>query len=378
MVSASIGACRFTTDELRHLLIEATPNNNYEGFENTELTLGTYEIIELAKQFFLATSGALHLFESSSIIERISLWMEDRSRTSWPESPIFHLLLAIGAQARARGPEDERLSHLYFEFGHRQAQNHLLDDLSILTVQAFLLVTWYLIVACRRNRATVALGIAVQAAFALGIHRTEANVLCGQSESVSRERAWKTLRVCDLFLSASMGRPSITSNIDRNIPSTLYTSQNDNSKANFDDRMSSAMVRICYIFERILSEVYPKRAVSLELAASISKQHREWTVALPEMLKIDGLSQAEQHSTADLTAFLGSTAVVQAYFYSMYVIRTHVHSASEKVEAFLPCLGCLLVTRYRASSHTKAKFFSMLFVFVPQSLYILYLFVHFC
>lgn len=73
------------------------------------------------------------------------------------------------------------------------------------------------------------------------------------------------------------------------------------------------MLRICFVFEWIITEVYSKRAVSLELAASISKQHREWATELPDMLKIDGLSKPEHQDVADLTRYLGSAVVVMAY-----------------------------------------------------------------
>lgn len=114
----------------------------------------------------------------------------------------------------------------------------LVDDPSIFTVQAFSLITWYMVTACRRIRAIMHLGFAVQPAYTLGIHRHEANSSFGPHIAKSRERAWKTLRVCDLFLSASMGRPSITSRIDSNIPS-------ESSSSDANERLASAMNRIC-------------------------------------------------------------------------------------------------------------------------------------
>lgn len=313
VVVASVGVCSFTADDLRPSIIEKTPDVRDERLWNTDPVIANAGLLELGKQFFLATAGALDLFDPVPTLECLNLWVEDPLRINRPESPTFFLLLAVGAQARAQGPLDEHVAQCYFERGQSQAKNRLLDDLSVLTVQTHCLITWYLITACRSNRATVELGIAAQAAFALGIHRSEVNALFGKGESVTREKAWKTLRVCDLFLAASMGRPSITSNVDGNAPPPSSGIPKENGKTTFDDRMASGMARICYVFERILSEVYPKRAVSLELAASISNQHREWTLALPEMLEFDGLSQNAQHTAADLTPFLGSAIVVSSY-----------------------------------------------------------------
>src|SRR6202012_3008262 len=102
-------------------------------------------------------------------------------------------------------------------YGRQLAMFTLIDDPSLTTVQAFTLITYYMIAACRRNAAFTNLGVAVRAAYTLGIHLHETNVAFVRKEGISRERAWKSLRVCDLFLSASMGRPPATSETVSNI-----------------------------------------------------------------------------------------------------------------------------------------------------------------
>jgi hypothetical protein len=288
--------------------------------EVTKPALDLTNASDLAGQFFLACSGALDLFDSSFIVEQIPVWLQDPMRSQWGNCSIFYLVLALGAQARARGDEDDYAAEHYFRLGRQHAATNLADDPSLLTVQAFSMITWYMLTGGRRSGALMNIGFAVQAAYALGIHRHEANIVFGEEVAISRERAWKSLRVCDLFLSASMGRPSTTSNIDCNIPFRKHTQSDDECHADAYDRLASAMTRICMIFERILSEVYTKHAVSLELAASISAQHREWTAALPEMLRVDGLSQPEQRSAVDLTRILGSATVVMAYYYSIILL----------------------------------------------------------
>jgi hypothetical protein len=272
------------------------------------------ESLSLIKEYAVAVSGGLDLFDEASISENVHAWLDDPIRSRWPNCSIFHLVLAIGAQARARGYQDDHFAEQQFIQGRDHAMKSLIDDPSIVTVQAFSLITWYMLTASRRNGATMNLGFAVQAAYALGIHRHEANTSFGPEMAHLRERAWKTLRVCDLFLSASMGRPSITSRIDSNIP--LGAS----SLTDANNRLASAMTRICLIFERILSEVYTKRAVSLELATSISKQHRKWTEALPGMLEADGISPEESPGPVDLSKTLGSAIVVMAYHYSIILL----------------------------------------------------------
>ena len=320
IVDNSIGPSNFTTDKLRHTLIEQSTTIRGVRIDNDEPVLELSNVLDLARQFFLACSGALDLFDSSFIIEQIQIWVQDPKRSQWPSRSIFYLVLAIGAQARARGHADDHAAEHYFGLGRQYATTDLVEDPSILTVQAFSMITWYMVTACRRNGASMNLGFAVQAAYSLGIHRHEANVVFGKEAAISRERAWKTLRVCDLFLSASMGRPSTTSNIDCNIPCRRHMRPDNEEHAEEYLRLDSAMTRICIIFERILSEVYTKHAVSLELAGSISAQHREWTTELPEMLRVDGLSRPDKRSAIDLTRILGSAIVVMAYYYSIILL----------------------------------------------------------
>ena len=320
IVDNSIGPSSFTTDKLRHTLIEQSTTIRDVRIDDDEPALELSNVLDLARQFFIACSGALDLFDSSFIIEQIQIWVQDPKRSQWPNRSIFYLVLAIGAQARARGYADDHAAEHYFGLGRQYATTDLVDDPSLLTVQAFSMITWYMVTACRRNGALMNLGFAVQAAYSLGIHRHEANVVFGKEAAISRERAWKTLRACDLFLSASMGRPSTTSNIDCNIPCRRHIRPDNEEHADEYLRLDSAMTRICMIFERILSEVYTKHAVSLELAGSISAQHREWTTELPEMLRVDGLSRPDKRSAVDLTRILGSAIVVMAYYYSIILL----------------------------------------------------------
>jgi hypothetical protein len=312
-VETSIGDCQFTTDKWRHQLIETSSTSYDLEAASTQAPPDLNAASTLSKEFMVAVSGALNLFDEVYISGSVRTWFEDPMKPESPERCIIHLVLAIGAQARARDNLDDCFAEQHFAQGRNYAMRHLVDDPSIFTVQAFSLITWYMVTACRRNGATMHLGFAVQAAYALGIHRQEANISFGPEIAKSRERAWKTLRVCDLFLSASMGRPSITSRIDSNVPS-------ESLSMDANERLASAMNRICLIFERILSEVYSCHAVSLELASSISEQHRIWTEALPEMLEVDGISSEGFPGPLDLSKTLGSAVVVMAYHYSIILL----------------------------------------------------------
>jgi hypothetical protein len=284
-----------------------------------EPTLNLEEGTELAYQFFMIASGIMDLFDPAWLIDALPAWIADSTRSDKLESSVFYLALAIGAQARARDEIDDNLAERCFGYGRQLAMFTLMDNPSLLTVQAFILITYYMIAACRRNGAFTNLGVAVRAAYALGIHRHETNILFIPEEGIARERAWKTLRVCDLFLSASMGRPPATSETDCSIPWASLQPAKD-GESSVSSQVSSAIFRICHVFERVLVEVYTRRAVSLELAGSISGQLKEWTEELPCMLKIDGLDESNQLRAPGLSHRLGSGIVTMAYYYSIILL----------------------------------------------------------
>ncbi|PQE19408.1 fungal specific transcription factor domain protein [Rutstroemia sp. NJR-2017a BBW] len=317
-VIVAVGPCEFTSDPLRHLMIETTPAVRFDSAHEPLLDLD--EALSLADQFFQVVSGIMDLFDPAWLIDKLPTWVEDSSRREKLESPIIYLALAIGAQGRARDESDEIIAERCFGYGRQIATFTLMDDPSLLTVQSFILITYYMLAACRRNGAFTNLGVAVRAAYALGIHRHETNVAFVPQEGISRERAWKTLRVCDLFLSASMGRPPATSDTDCNIPWTSVDQVAGRESQHVPSQVASAIFRICHVFERILIEVYSRRAVSLDLAGSISRQHREWTEALPRMLKIDGLDEPVATRSLGLSHRLGCGVVTMAYYYSIILL----------------------------------------------------------
>ncbi|EEA25435.1 C6 transcription factor, putative [Talaromyces marneffei ATCC 18224] len=313
-----IGSCKFTDDPQQQYILEKDFTGHLGSCPEPEPELE--RSLGLAEQYELAVSGVFNFFDISYLQTAIPPWVADPNRRERPETPVIFLALAIGALGRAADDEDEDIAERYFNYGRQQAVIHLMDDPCLMTVVAFSLISYYMLSSCRRNGAFTNIGIAARAAYALGIHRHETNRAFGGG---ARERAWKSLRVCDLFLSASMGRPPATSEADCNIPwsKSFARMNNDDYK---DDRSvptqeDSAIFRICLIFERILVEVFSRRAVSLDLAGSISQQHRQWTEELPSMLKIDGLLRNDTSTKASIQK-LGTHIVTMAYYYSITLL----------------------------------------------------------
>jgi hypothetical protein len=108
-------------------------------------------------------------------LEDLQDWINGFFANNTPTSAIFYLVMAIGAQSRATHALDERRSKLYFDHGRQLACLGLMEDPSMATIQAFTLMTFYMLGACRRNGAYLNLGIAARAAYSMGLHRQAAN-----------------------------------------------------------------------------------------------------------------------------------------------------------------------------------------------------------
>lgn len=95
---------------------------------------------------------------------------------------IFYLVMAVGAQSRSLYPLDGKRANLFFDHGRQLACLGLLEDPSMPTIQAFVLMSFYMLGACRRNGSCLNLSTAVGASYALGLHSRAANATFGNDE----------------------------------------------------------------------------------------------------------------------------------------------------------------------------------------------------
>lgn len=320
LARTAIGESGLTLDPMRHGLIEALPAKDQDPRRpsSVELRPSRAEAEDLVNHYMLAVSGAIDLFDKSDILQHLGSWTEVSAVENNSTDSIFYLVLAIGA--RNRPFDDDVKAEQYFQRGRELAISSFMDDPSVLTVQSYILIAFYLLTSCRRNGAFMLLGIAIRAAYALGLHRSDISALFETRERQTREKVWKSLRVLDLFMSASLGRPPATSEVDGG--NVAWESK---ARVYEDVRMgashSSPMLRICFIFERILSEVYCRREVDVQLVNSISTQYRDWNMALDAGTDMEGLVEGEQlPENMGLQQIIGLAHLKGAYYWSIILL----------------------------------------------------------
>lgn len=89
--------------------------------------------------------------------------------------------MAIGAQVSG-SEEDAYLANGYFYRARQLAFDDMLMGQSLGTVRLFLLMSFYMLGACRRNAASMFLGVAARAAIVLDLHSPD-----GYSDSLPKE-----------------------------------------------------------------------------------------------------------------------------------------------------------------------------------------------
>ncbi|KAJ5513064.1 hypothetical protein N7463_002616 [Penicillium fimorum] len=121
------------------------------------------------------------------------------------------------------------------------------------TVQAFVLISIFMLGCSRRNGASLNLGIAIGAAKSLGYHQPNTNSAYDGNERRQRAQIWKTLRYHDLFFSAMMGRSSSTSDTGFNIDEAQSSTPIEDE---YDQSLSmTESARAFLVMEHIINDV---------------------------------------------------------------------------------------------------------------------------
>lgn len=179
----------------------------------------------------------------------------------------------------------------YFESALGLCQDSV-EDGDFWMVQAYLLISLYYQLICKRNAFWIAtgtllamhrliLGMAVRFAQALGFHRECVNQSLPPRERLLRRRLWRTLYIHDRFHSAALGRPSAIKDGDWD-----DRESSDNAE---EDRLQVEMTQIAHILGDICDEVYRRRTISSQAASTLARRLQQWSDNLPGNLSLHSL-----------------------------------------------------------------------------------------
>ncbi|KAK4664313.1 uncharacterized protein QC763_504360 [Podospora pseudopauciseta] len=258
------------------------------------------------------TRGLIDLFEDDARLERdIIEWAAEDHGDDALAGAVNYLVLAIGCQKIEKGGEGT--GQQYFDYARNVALASLGGNLGVASVQVFILITLYSLGACQINAAFLFFGLAARAALSIGVHRTAVNARFGPDIHRQRDRLWKSLRVVDLFLSTSMGRPPATSDVDCTVP---YRQPDENGREKFD--LLNASVQIFLVIESVVVEVYSRRKISPRLTEGISRELRGWSGQWLERLK--EVVEDNEEGDVDAGVVNGACQVLASYYYAVMLV----------------------------------------------------------
>lgn len=330
-VEKSIGACLIVDDPLRSRMVEDSPSSSstwlspdFGKHDSPGLSISEAQL--LAARYSLATNSLLDIFDDAELLRQLPAFVNGSLHPASISCPILYLVLAIGAQTSSED-KDELAARLFARGRYLTAQDYM-EDPSISAIQAYTLITYYLLGACRRNAAFMYLGIAVRAAYAIGLHRKQVSQSFTLTEFQDRERLWKVIRNLDLFMSASLGRP----------PSTTETRDTE-CEVDY-----SASTDLCAIFENILTNVYSRRMISTEALREIGSHHRRWASRFFRGLGADKLQPGNAIGSVPN---IGLLHIKEAYYWAIMLLTWPFltesvirHNAGTKGDASRPTEPC--------------------------------------
>ncbi|KAL5359376.1 hypothetical protein BJX96DRAFT_183725 [Aspergillus floccosus] len=222
-------------------------------------------------------------------------------------------------KAELKGLVDVFFISSFYQQGRQLALLELTNNPTNETIQAFTLISIYMLGCSWRNGASLNLGIAISAAKSLGYHQDTTNSVYDMKERHRRAQVWKTLHYHDLFFSAMMGRSSSTSNTD-----STPVDDGDPNRDNVDDEFNQSLsmtesLRAFLIIERAVNKVYTKETVSLGILQSLTRELQENSINLSKTFCTPAAAtQSSQGNAQQLN--LRNAHVACSYYFAMMLL----------------------------------------------------------
>ncbi|KAL1865802.1 hypothetical protein VTK73DRAFT_5049 [Phialemonium thermophilum] len=290
------------------------------------------DLQDLIDDFFISTCGILDIIDRPHVQNRLHDWRNGNLEDGGHIAVLF-LIIACGAQSRSASTADSQYSKYYYHEGRRLALIELTDEPRVETVQAFALISFYMLSSSQRNGSFLNLGTAVSAAKSLGFHRDDVNAMLSESNCQLRRRIWRTLRYQDLFFCAMMGRTPSTMTTDSYYTEDEDDERNQNPSFPTDDDLGQSLalceaLRAFSIMERAIYEVYTARPTSptsnttttssLARLDALARELQTATSAIPCDLRV--IASAPSNPRDRRRHVIRNAHVACSYYFSMMLL----------------------------------------------------------
>ncbi|KAJ5357066.1 hypothetical protein N7517_011675 [Penicillium concentricum] len=312
-VTQHIGPSQFSHNGGREDMLEAEAHHDLLNFSDEFCTFD--EKSRFIQSYHAATSGFFNLSSSDDISSLLIGIVEPKTDREKTRAAIIDLMVAIGAQSYPKDPKNLQVERFYFARGQLGAFANMLEDPSMDLVRVFLLMSFYMLGACRRNTAFMYLGVASRAAVALGIHAdSPGSITPDESAGINeRSRLWMSLCILDLLVSSILGRPSTISPLlpgNRQDPSWIGTAPSDPGLV--------ASYQLSLILDEIITCLYSEKSASADKANLLLCKLNTWSEYLPRSLRTSSSGHKAQSTFREHT--IGSMHVACSYHFAVILV----------------------------------------------------------
>ncbi|KAF5700782.1 transcriptional regulatory [Fusarium globosum] len=211
-----MGPSPFTDKERAKAMLESSyPQASYEVAEDSpdsQLTLE--EKRDYIHRFLVATTGIVYIYSP----KQLSDLLEETEHSSPPDTPqsrqkgaIIDLAIAVGGQGCRTSPKTLYHAQKHFERGQKVAFDSMLLNPTGELVAIFLLMSIYMVNACKRDGAFIYLGVATRVAHAIGMHLPDSYRNLTPEIHRFRLQVWKSLRILDIGFGAVLAQTPASS-----------------------------------------------------------------------------------------------------------------------------------------------------------------------
>ncbi|KAL4981306.1 hypothetical protein BDW68DRAFT_196785 [Aspergillus falconensis] len=284
-VTQHIGPSQFSHNVTKEDMLETdTPDDIPASFQND---VDPQEEQAYLRVYPVATSGFINVLSDSEACQMLGTTPTANETPNKKLAALRDIMIAIGAQSAKNdlSPAIMRVERFFFKRAQQCAFAGMLENPSLDLIRLFILLSFYMLGACRRNAAFMYLGVAARAAAALGLH----------------------------LRASILGRPPATASLHSepaDMESTPLTSAGD-------DRLV-ASYSIARILDDIVSLLYNERAASTEVAESLLDKLKQWSNDLPEALLSS--PSTPQERVAAQEHIIGSLHIACAYHFAVIIV----------------------------------------------------------
>ncbi|OQE02973.1 hypothetical protein PENVUL_c036G02144 [Penicillium vulpinum] len=312
-VTQHIGPSQFSHNGRSGDMLEAETHHDVLDFSEECCTVD--EKNRFIQSYHAATSGFFNLSFSDDTLSSFVCPAEPKTDQEKTKAAIIDLMVAIGAQSYPNDQKALQVERFYFSRGQARTFANMLEDPSMDLVRVFLLMSFYMLGACRRNTAFMYLGVALRAAVALGLHADSPGLINPDEshEGDERSRLWMSLCILDLLVSSILGRPSAISPLlpeNREEPSWIEATPIDPSLL--------ASYQLSLILNEVIICLYSEKAASAEKADVLLCKLNSWSDHLPLSLRTSTLEHKDQSTFRKHT--IGSMHVACSYHFAVILV----------------------------------------------------------